>query len=228
MGLICFDLDGTLVDPLRAMVHCIELTCRELGIPAPARDLVRRFIGFGPGELFASLPGLADPERLDEAIARYWSHFGESGIAKHRVYEGIPLMLTRLRRQGHSLHLVTVKPTRFARRVLHEFDLLLSFDEVFGTAPKDRYKSKSEVLTQLRLQGVVKPGGYMVGDRADDMASGKANGLIPLGVTYGFGTASELQDAGADKLFGTPAALDEWFKTSLPGSEIHDAFSKSE
>jgi len=137
-------------------------------------------------------------------------------------------MLTRLKRQGHSLYLVTVKPTRYARRVLHEFDLLLSFDEVFGTAPKDRYKGKGEVLNQLRLQGVVQPGGYMVGDRADDMASGKANGLIPLGVTYGFGTADELQGAGAHMLFGSPEKLDGWLKTQLPGSEIHDAFSLSE
>lgn len=228
MGLICFDLDGTLVDPLRAMVHCIQATCQEMDIPNPPRENVSRFIGFGPGELFASLPGLEEPARLDEAIARYWTHFEDSGIAKHRVYEGIPLMLTRLRRQGHNLHLVTVKPTRYARRILHEFDLLLSFDQVFGTAPKDRYKSKSEVLTQLRLQGVVQPGGYLVGDRADDMASGKANGLIPLGVTYGFGTPAELQVAGADRLFDSPVALDEWFKTSLPGSEIHDAFSMSE
>jgi phosphoglycolate phosphatase len=228
MGLICFDLDGTLVDPLRAMVHCIERTCHELGVTNPSWERVAPFIGFGPGELFTTLPGLEDPDRVDEAIALYWSHFEDSGIAKHRVYDGIPLMLTRLRRQGHRLHLVTTKPTRYARRVLHEFDLLLAFDEVFGTAPRDWRKSKGDVLAELRAQGVVQLGGYMVGDRADDMASGKANGLIPLGVTYGFGSASELQDAGADKLFPTPAALDEWFQTRLPGSEIHDAFSLSE
>jgi len=39
MGLICFDLDGTLVDPLRAMVHCVDLTCRELGLQPPPRGL---------------------------------------------------------------------------------------------------------------------------------------------------------------------------------------------
>jgi phosphoglycolate phosphatase len=228
MGLICFDLDGTLVDPLRAMDHCIQMTCKEMGIQSPPREDIGRHVGFGPWALFGSLPGLQDPGKLAEAVGRYWTHFEDSGISRHRVYEGVPLMLTRLRRQGHSLFVVTVKPVRYARRVLHEFDLLLSFDEVFGTAPKDRHTSKNEVVTNLRLQGIVKPGGYIVGDRADDMASGKGNGLIPLGVTYGFGSATELQDAGADKLFGSPAALDDWFKTSLPGSEIHDAFSKSE
>ena len=65
MGLIIFDLDGTLVDPLEAMVHGVQETCRELGLGAPARAEVARFIGVGAGELFA---GLAGPDRLDEAI----------------------------------------------------------------------------------------------------------------------------------------------------------------
>ena len=39
MGLICFDLDGTLVDPLRAMVHCLDLTCAELGLQASGLTL---------------------------------------------------------------------------------------------------------------------------------------------------------------------------------------------
>jgi len=228
MGLICFDLDGTLVDPLRAMVHCVDLTCRELDLPCPPREEISRSVGLGAGELLSTLPGLEDPVRLDAAIALYWSHFEASGIPLHRVYDGIPLLLTRLRRQGHSLYLVTVKPTRYARRVLHEFDLLLAFDEVFGSAPTDRCKSKADVLANLRRQGVVKAGGYMVGDRADDLASGKANGLTPLGVTYGFGSAMELTGAGAEQLFGSPSELDEWLGATFPGSEIHDAFSLSE
>jgi len=226
MGLIVFDLDGTLVDPLRAMVHALELTCGEFGVPAPTWEEVRPFIGFGAGPCLASRPGLED--RLPEAIARYWGHCEASGIARHRLYDGIPILLTRLKRQGHSLYAVTVKPTRQARRVLHEFALLLSFDDVFGTGPKDPYQSKAGVLADLRQQGIIRTGGYMVGDRADDMAAGLANGLVPLGVTYGFGSPMELEDAGAEHLFGSPGALDEWFKVQLPGSEIHDSFSLSE
>ena len=146
----------------------------------------------------------------------------------YRVYDGIPLLLTRLRRQGHRLFLVTVKPTRFARHLLHEFDLLLSFDEVFGSGPRASGRTKGEILAGLRSQGIVQSGGYLVGDRADDMEAGLANGLTPLGVTYGFGSVMELEDAGASQLFGSPDELDAWLKIRFPGSEIHDAFSLSE
>ena len=49
MGLIIFDLDGTLVDPLEAMFHGVQETCRELGFAAPGRVEVARYIGFGAG-----------------------------------------------------------------------------------------------------------------------------------------------------------------------------------
>jgi len=228
MGLICFDLDGTLVDPLRAISHSVQLTCEELGLPVPAPDEVAGHIGFGAGELFRSLPGMADPARLGAALERYWSHFADQGIVEHRIYDGILLMLARLKHQGHQLYVVTVQPVRYARQVLHQFDMLLAFDDVFGSAPHTPWKAKGEVLAQLRGQGIVHPKGFMVGDRAEDMTAARSNDLIPLGVTYGYGRTEELQGAGAEVLFDSVAALDDWFKQELHDPEIHDSFSRSE
>jgi len=228
MGLICFDLDGTLVDPLRAMCHCVQLTCEEFGLPVPGREQVASHVGFGAGELFITLPGMGDPARLDAALERYWTHFAETGVVKYRIYDGVLLMLARLKRQGHQIYAVTVQPARFARQVLHQFDLLLAFYQVFGSTPQSPWKNKGEVLAQLREQGSLRPGGYLVGDRAEDMAAARANGLIPLGVTYGFGRAEELTAAGAERLFASADALDDWFKEALHDPEIHDSFSRSE
>ena len=47
----------------------------------------------------------------------------------------------------------------------------------------------------------------MVGDRHVDMEAARAHGLRAVGVTWGFGTADELRDAGADILITTPADL---------------------
>jgi phosphoglycolate phosphatase len=225
MALICFDLDGTLVDPLQAMHHSARLTCEEFGLPCPSLEQVAAHVGFGPAELFA---GLADPKRLEAVQERYWAHFAEDGIVLHRIYDGILLMLARLKHQGHQLYVVTVKPVRYARQVLHQFDVLLAFDEVFGSGLKAPWRTKDEVVAQLREQGILKPGGFIVGDRAEDMAVARANGLIPLGVTYGYGQASELKDAGASVLFDSVTALDDWFKEKLREPEIHDSFSRSE
>ena len=47
----------------------------------------------------------------------------------------------------------------------------------------------------------------MVGDRHVDMEAARAHGLRGVGVTWGFGTASELRSAGADVLVAAPAEL---------------------
>lgn len=229
MGLICFDLDGTLVDPLRAISHCVQLTCSEFGLPVPDQGQIAGSIGCGAAKLFGALPGLELPARLDPVLERYWEHFGAEAIVKYRIYDGILLMLARLKRQGHQIYAVTVQPVRYARQVLHQFDLLLSFDDVFGGSPQDPcWCSKAEVIAQLRAQGILQPGGFLVGDRAEDMAVARIHGLVPLGVGYGYGLPADLLSAGAERVFDSVADLDEWLKERWQDPEIHDSFSRSE
>jgi phosphoglycolate phosphatase len=228
MALICFNLDGTLVDPLRAMEHCTRLACAGLGLPAPSREQLAAAVGRSQEAMFAGLPGLDHPDRLAAALEGYWSRFAADGIVRHRIYEGSLLMLTRLKHQGHRLYAVTLKPARYARQVLHHFDLLLAFEDVFGGAVRPPWLTKAQVLAAMREQGVLEPGGFMVGDGPEDMAAARDNGLIPLGVTYGFGDAEALRQAGARELFPSVTALDDWFKENLREPEILDSFSRSE
>jgi len=47
----------------------------------------------------------------------------------------------------------------------------------------------------------------MIGDRAGDIVGARANGIRSIGVLWGYGSETELTDAGADGLCGTPAEL---------------------
>ena len=241
MGLIFFDLDGTLVDPVRAMTHAAELTYHEFDLEPPTSGAVAEAVGLGAGALFADHPEFQNPARLAAALESYWIHFAESSIVKHRLFAGVPLMLTRLKRQGHRIYLVTVLPTRYAKRVLHHFDLLLAFDEVFGSGPGGPGQAKADLLAQVRSQGVIAQTGFLVGDRGViaqtgflvgdrgvDMATARDLGLRALGVTYGFGSERELLDAGAELLFDSVPALDEWLAREWPDPEVHDPFTRSE
>ena len=104
MGLICFDLDGTLVDPLLGMERCVRKLCEEFGVPAPDQATVAAWIGFGIREGLAGIPGLQDPEILERALDRWGELYEQQGLYEHEVYVGVHLLLARLKRQGHRCY----------------------------------------------------------------------------------------------------------------------------
>lgn len=227
-GLVCFDLDGTLVDPLLGVQNCLRKTCEAFGLPMPAEGTIRDWIGFGMRESLATLEGLEDPARLEAALDFYWERYREDGVFEHELYPGVFHLLHRLKRQGHRIYIVSAKPSLFARRISYQFDLNLIFDDIFGSTLKGRWQPKTEVLAGLTRQGTIWPGGVFIGDRGLDMEGAQAHGLEAIGVTWGYGSREELRTAGADRIFDTVPELDAWLKVRFPQAEIHDAFTRSE
>jgi phosphoglycolate phosphatase len=227
-GLILFDLDGTLVDPLLGVSNCVAKVCRDMDLPCPDKATIREWIGFGMRESLGRIPGLENPARLEEALDRYWDAYREDGVFEHEIYPGIYHLLHRLKRQGHRIYIVSAKPGVFARRIAYQFDLNLIFDDIFGAELKGAWQPKTEVLDRLLERGTIHPGGVLVGDRGGDMEGAKKHGLRAVGVTWGYGSREELEAGGAEVLVDSVDALAAWFATELPGDEVHDAFTRSE
>ncbi|HET9033136.1 MAG TPA: HAD hydrolase-like protein [Dokdonella sp.] len=49
----------------------------------------------------------------------------------------------------------------------------------------------------------------MIGDRRFDIEGARANSVRGIGVLWGFGSAGELREAGADRIVASPAELGE-------------------
>jgi phosphoglycolate phosphatase len=227
-GLVCFDLDGTLVDPLLGVRNCLAKTCCTFGLVMPDAVTLRAWIGFGMRESLATLPGLEDPARLEAALDFYWERYREEGVFEHELYPGIFHLLHRLKRQGHRIYIVSAKPSLFARRIAYQFDLNLIFDDIFGSTLKGRWQPKTEVVAGLARQGTIWPGGVFIGDRGVDMVAARDHGLEAVGVTWGYGSPEELTSAGAERLFASVPDLDGWLRLRFPQPERYDAFSRSE
>jgi phosphoglycolate phosphatase len=227
-GLVCFDLDGTLVDPLLGVRNGVRKTCEKFGLQMPDEATVRAWIGFGMRESLATVPGLEDPERLEEALDFYWERYREDGVFEHELYPGVFHLLHRLKRQGHRIYIVSAKPSLFARRIAYQFDLNLIFDEIFGSTLKGRWQPKTEVLAGLAERGTIWPGGVFIGDRGVDMEAARDHGLEAIGVGWGYGSRGELEQAGAERIFDTVPDLDAWLRVRFPQAEVFDAFSRSE
>lgn len=203
-----FDLDGTLTDPAIGITNSVMHALEKYDIHVGDRSELYPFIGPPLDYSFKTFYGFTD-EQAVQAIKYYREYFSVTGLFENSVYEGIPEMLEELKGKGVKIALATSKPYEFSIKILKHFDLYKYFD-FFGAATMDGRISKKEdvISTLLDEMGVQnKDEILMVGDRHHDIDGAKANGLKSAGVLWGYGSAEELEQAGADYVLASSSEL---------------------
>ena len=191
-----FDLDGTLTNPELGITTCVQYALASFGIDVADRKLLRPFIGPPLKESFMHYYGLSEAD-ADSAIAKYRERFSSIG-------------LSLLSSRGQILCVSTSKPTCYAQQILEHFQLLDYFTHICGSNLDGSRVKKGEVIAYTLEQcGSPAPCQVkMIGDRKHDILGARQNQLSSIGVLYGYGSAEELQNAGADALAKTPQDLD--------------------
>lgn len=189
---ILFDLDGTLTDPAEGILRSLRHALGKFDILEEDDEKLRICIGPPLVETFCVLVG---PERTDEAIRHYREHHEVAGLMENREIEGIRALLQGLFENGKKLYVATTKLTSFAEKVLEHFNLLSYFSLVIGGNPDGTRTAKSEIIAEIlvTIPGVAKEKIVMIGDRKYDMIGAKANGIMTVAVTYGYGSETELR-----------------------------------
>ena len=203
-----FDLDGTLTDPGIGITNSVMYALEKFGIHVSDRAELFSFIGPPLGESFRRQFGFSE-EQAQKAVEYYREYFRPKGIFENSVYEGIPELLKKLRENHITVALATSKPYEFAVRILEHFELKQYFDYIGGATMDERISKKADVIARLldEFGNVDKAEVLMIGDRAQDVEGARANGLHSAGVLWGYGSAEELQGAGADYLAAKPEEL---------------------
>lgn len=198
MEYILFDLDGTLTDPAEGITGGVNYALEYFGIHTGDRAELYKYIGPPLRQSFMEYAGLSE-EQSHIGMTKYREYFGLRGIFENRVYDGIPELLSGLKKEGKRVVLATSKPWIYAEIILEEFDLKKYFDFVSGSELNGVRTSKSDVIKYaIERYNIPKSEAIMIGDREHDIAGGKKNGISTMGVLYGFGSKEELKKAGAD------------------------------
>lgn len=204
---VLFDLDGTLTDPAEGIFKSILEALSVLGITAPDEATLRRCIG-PPLQRSFPLWLNVPAERVDEAMALYRKRYGEQGMLENVPYPHTREVLEALRRRGHTLWVVTVKPVLFARPILEHFGLAGFFSGIFGAELDGTRADKRELLAHVvTTHGIAVDRAVMIGDHDHDIAAAKHVGMRSVGVTWGYGSREELEHAGATWIVDTGEAL---------------------
>ena len=133
MGVIIFDLDGTLIDSAPDICAAGNAVLRAQGVPEMDLPEARGFIGGGAPILIARMiaaRGL-DPALQPEMLAHFLNLY-EDAVHLTTLYPGVEQCLTALAGAGHTLGICTNKPGAPTQSVLRHFNLLDRFGAVFG------------------------------------------------------------------------------------------------
>lgn len=205
---VLLDLDGTLIDSQPGIIASTVAALRALGHEPDETLDIRRAIGPPLDEMMRALLAAHGDDRLDDAVAAYRQHYGETGLLGCEPYPGIAGALADMRRAGLRLYLATSKREVFARRILENLDFARHFDAIHGSVPGGTLDHKPELLAHILAErGIDAAHGVMIGDRRHDIASARAVAMRSLGVLWGYGGRAELEAAGADQLVEQPADL---------------------
>lgn len=212
IGLLIFDLDGTLVNTLEDIAASVNYTLGLLSKPLLDLPAVRRYVGDGLEKLLER--ALGSIERAPQAAAIYTEHHRKNLVVRSSLYPFVQETLEHFR--TIPMAVVTNKRREFSIPLLGGLGLGSSFRMVIGAGDGLPLKPAPDALLAIMAAcGVSKERTAIVGDSLADVLAGKAAGVTTCSVTYGFRAETELRQAGPDHIIHTFSELTTLFAPEI-------------
>ena len=201
MKLVVFDCDGTIVDSQAGIVLSMEHAFKSLRMVPPGREQILAVVGLSLPEAVSSLAPEAEYATRVDLAERYKQAFRELDRDPADMDVLFPYareMIAHLSNSGALLLGIATGKSR------HGIDRLFDregWHKSFATIQtSDDHPSKPHpsMLLQAMLEAGTSPSEtVMVGDTTYDMLMARAAGVAAVGVAWGYHTAAELAEAGA-------------------------------
>ena len=199
--LAIFDFDGTLGDTTGIILTTMAATFKAMGQPPLSEARYRSVIGLPLEKCFSALLPLDEEGEAAYAAAyrRMFDELNKEGVVT--LYPGVLETLEKLNEQGVRLAIASSRHRHTLVRYISELGLEPLIEMTVGADDVTKAKPDPQpVNIVLEALGVPAEETVMVGDAPFDILMGRAAGCRTVGVTYGNGTAEDLEAAGADFL----------------------------
>lgn len=221
---ILFDLDGTLTDPREGITACVQYALKDFGIEEPDQEKLEPFIGPPLKDSFMKYYNMTE-EQAERAIAKYRERFQDTGIFENELYGGIHDLLRSLKNGGMHLAVASSKPTVYVERILKHFKIDKYFEVVVGSELDGTRVEKPQVLQEVFLRFfpdhmIPYDQFCMVGDRKYDIDGARTFRVESIGVTYGYGSREELEEAKADHIVESVTELKKLLMKDVEAAQV--------
>jgi HAD superfamily hydrolase (TIGR01509 family) len=211
-----FDVDGTLIDSLDALVQGLGDVLEKYAPIRPADHEIRAMVGlplsaqlkrFGRGDVSA--------EELDEMTAFAVNRFHENRHLERPIAPALET-LSLCKRAGLKTALVTSKNAEELRLFRLRFTHAEHVDAFVCASDVANPKPDAEcVLLACEKLGVEAKEAVMIGDSVFDLQAARAAGAATVAVTYGSHGREELAAQSPGLLLETAEDLLRWAETTL-------------
>ena len=205
MRLHLFDLDGTLTDSRGGLYASFRVGLAAVGCGDPTDAELAPFLGTPLPMVFRTLCPEISQAGIDRGIQAFRVYYEQEGIFGNRLYPGARDLLRAVSAIGGSAWIVTSKPEAQAVRVaaLLKIDALIA--GVIGAGPEETDTKTELVARALSAAGMPASKTLMLGDRHYDIIGARENGVLPVGALWGYGSRTELTEAGCTRFVRTCA-----------------------
>lgn len=219
IGLVAFDLDGTLVDSVPDIAFAVDQTLEELSLPPLGHEQVRELVGDGVTRLLkraltGERNGDPDHRQLERAMALFRRAYSEHLCVDSRLYPGTLELLGALKGRCR-LACITNKSSVFTDPLLvalgidRYFDLTVSGDTLPALKPDPRPLTYAAERFCLAPQACC-----MVGDSRNDVLAAQAAGFRAVALSYGYRQGEDLMALKPEVQLDSLPALLPWLKAA--------------
>jgi len=191
--LIVFDWDGTLVDSVDWIVHCLTIAATKQGCDIPPKQAIKDIIGLSIQRALQELFPRIDQNTQEQLIACYSQEFFSKEISANDLFTGVNDMLITLKQQGYQLAVATGKSRAGLDKAMigtglsDFFHISRCADE---TASKPQTLMLEEIIAEM---GVERERVLLVGDSVHDMQMAINASVPAIAVTCGANSIEQLQ-----------------------------------
>ena len=213
---VYFDLDGTLVDSAPGIIEGLKIALTKYGYDIPDFATLRKCVGPPFTYSFPNILHIRD-EDFHDAVATYRKFYDdENGMFNAKVYAGIEEILADLVKRGYCLFVCTSKPEPTARKLLKKLGIDHYFTDICGATLDAKIDTKTQVIELCfrRAPWHKREETVLVGDTKYDAEGAKQSGIDCIGVTWGFGSRWDLEDAGASVILDYPGEVLDYIEAN--------------
>ncbi len=190
--LLCFDLDGTLIDSAQDIATALNQTLQDEGAPSLSLEEVKSHIGEGVVRLLSGAFQEMNDVRLEALRAKFYHHYQNCLFENTRPYPGVDEFL---KTWTGPLALITNKPSRFTNPLMK----FLKWNElpwvaVFSADSLPERKPSPIPLFEAMKYAKIGPHlTYMIGDGIPDMECARAAKVRAVAACYGYSDPQVLE-----------------------------------